>query len=152
MAVVPTWAFVAANGKPHLVNKDRFAAYFACAFGEGDVGELVARKIRKRRSYDQLKYWFGVPMTILSEKTGYTKMQMHYLCLACCFGIVADKVTGREVPVVPASKHLTTKQFSDLIEWCPPWAFETYDGLEIPLPEKVDLSSLPGVDDDQEAA
>ena len=110
--------------------------------------ELRVRPWRAQRSYEQLKYWFGVPMALLSEYTGYTKMQMHYLCLAECFGVVHDATTGHEVPVVPASRHLSTKQFSELIEWCPPWAFETYE-MEIPLPEspaaRALLDEAPGV-------
>lgn len=124
---------------------------FVDALGDGEELEIVIREKKRTRSYDQLRYWFGVPMKILSEHTGYTKMQMHYLCLAMCFGVVLDETTGREVPVVPASRHLTVKQFSELIEWCPPWAFETYDGLSIPLPNDIDLSSLPGVDDSEAA-
>lgn len=57
MSVIPVWPFVASRGKVHLDNKAGFDAYVACAFGEGEVGELVARKVRRQRSYDQLKYW-----------------------------------------------------------------------------------------------
>lgn len=151
MSHVPAWKFVASEGKPVLDDSVAFRGFFRLNFGDGECGELIVRKIRRQRSYDQLRYWFGVPMKRLSEKTGYTKMQMHYLCLACCFGVVADAVTGHEVPVVPASKHLTTAQFSELIEWVGPWAWETYE-LEIPLPDTVDVSSLPGADDEPEEA
>lgn len=112
--------------------------------------EVIYRKPRRQRSTDQLRYWFGVPMRLLSKKTGYTKLQMHYLCLAICFGVVVDPKTGREIPVVPASKALSTKQFSELIEWCPPWAWDEWQ-MSIPLPNDVDLDSLPG-DDESEAA
>lgn len=143
-------AFIDATG--HLSFADRKALDRHLRTLKGcDVVFSVKRKT-KRRSYDQLRYWFGVPMKILSEHTGYTKMQMHYLCLAVCFGVLTDPVTGFDVPVVPASRHLTAQQFSELIEWVGPWAFDAYDGLEIPLPEHVDLSELPGVDDDTEAA
>lgn len=114
----------------------------------GEAIEAIFRRPKRQRTYDQLKYWFGVPMTILSEQTGYTKMQMHYLCLAICFGVVIDQASGREVPVVPASRALSPKQFADLIEWCPPWAFEAYDGLEIPMPNEIDLGSLPGPEEE----
>lgn len=105
--------------------------------------DLIVREPRPQRSYRQLKYWFGVPMKLLSEVTGYTKMQMHYLCIAICFGVVVDPASGREVPVVAASRALTTKQFAELVEWCPAWSLETH-GLEIPLPNDVDIDSLPG--------
>lgn len=112
----------------------------------GQEFEISDRAVRRTRTYEQLKYWFGVPMTILSEYTGYTKMQMHYLCLAQCFGVIHDETTGLDLPVVPASRHLTTRQFGELIEWCPPWAFETYDGrITIPMPNEVDLALVPGV-------
>jgi hypothetical protein len=111
--------------------------------------ELAIRKRRSQRSYDQLRYWFGVPMKRLSERTGYTKMQQHYLCLAICFGVILDPVTGHEVPIVPASKHLTQGQFAELIEWCPPWAMETHQ-VQIPLPGEVDVEDLPGASEDVE--
>ena len=111
-------------------------------------GELVIRIGPKpnKRSVDQLRYWFGVPIAMLIEKTGYTKMQQHYICMALCFGVLIDEKTGLSVPVVPASRHLTAKQFSEAIEWVGPWAFEQFE-IEIPLPEQVDFSSLPGVEE-----
>lgn len=120
---------------------------FVDTLGEGEELTMTLRSPKKTRSYDQLRFWFGCPMKLLSEHTGYTKLQCHYMCLALCFGVVVDAVTGLAVPVVPASKHLSTKEMSDLIEWVGPWAFETH-GLTIPLPNQVDLSTLPGIDDE----
>lgn len=151
--MVPVFAgHVDASARLGLLDaeKGKRRAYLITLAGE-DV-EIVIRKPRKKRSNKQLRYWFGVPMTLLSGKTGYTKMQMHYLCLALCFGVVNDAATGREIPVVPASKHLTTKHFAELIEWVGPWAFETYDGLQIPLPNEIDIDSLPGEDESEAAA
>lgn len=102
---------------------------------------------KRQRSTDQLRYWFGVPMKLLSEQTGYTKMQMHYLCLAICFGVLVDEQTGREVPVVPASRYLTPAQFSELVDWVIPWAWDEWS-VVIPMPDEVDYSTLPGVDEE----
>lgn len=142
-------AFIDHTGHLSFADRKALERYLRTLKGH-DVVFSVKRKT-KQRSYDQLRYWFGVPMKLLSEHTGYTKMQMHYLALAICFGVVADEATGFDVPVVPASRHLTTQQFSELIEWVGPWAREVHD-VEIPLPEHVNLSELPGVDDDSEAA
>jgi hypothetical protein len=90
-------------------------------------------------------------MRVLSEHTGYTKMQMHYLCLAICYGVVRDPVTGREVPVVPSTRDLTAKHFSELIEWVGPWARETYN-VSIGLPGDIDIESLPGYESAEDAA
>lgn len=141
---------VDASARLGLLEDERLKrrAYLITLAGE-DV-EVVIRKPRRKRSNRQLRYWFGCPMKLLSAKTGYTKMQMHYLCLAICFGVVVDPVSGREVPVVPASKSLSAAQFSELIEWCPPWALETFK-VHVPLPNEVDVESLPG-DDESEAA
>ena len=126
--------------------------YRAFVESQGVGTELRVRidESKKTRSYDQLRYWFGVPMAILSEKSGHTKLQCHYLCLSLCFGFVVDEKTGREIPIVPFSRGLTVKQFSELIEWCPPWAREEF-GLAIPLPNDVDLESLPGYDETEAA-
>lgn len=104
------------------------------------------RTSRANRSYRQLRYWFGVPMKALSEVTGYTKMQCHYLCLAMCFGVVIDPYTGRDVPVVPMSKGLTKAQFSELMEWFPPWAWEQHQ-IRVPMPNEIDVDSLPGYEE-----
>lgn len=115
-----------------------------CEFDE--PGKRSSAANRDKRSYQQLRYWFGVPMKALSEVTGYTKMQCHTLCLALCFGVSIDPYTGRDIPVVPFSRGLTKRQFSELMEWFPPWAWEMHK-ISVPLPNEVDLSSLPGYEE-----
>jgi hypothetical protein len=145
-----TWAATKADGKLVPVDRPAFRAWFQ-QFGDGEDLTIRVGSPVRRRSYDQLRYWFGHPMRVLSEHTGYTKMQMHYLCLAICFGVVKDEATGREVPVVPMSKGLTAKQFSELIEWVGPWARDTYN-VSIGLPGDIDVESLPGVESVEDAA
>lgn len=145
----PRWRVrkIAPDGDIVVVDPRGLARYAQHLIGHET--ELVLRKRKRQRSYEQLRYWFGVPMKLLSEHTGYTKMQMHYLCLALCYGVVVDPTTGREIPVVPMSRGLTTGQFAEIISWCPPWAAETYQDskgnpLQIPMPNEVDLDALPG--------
>lgn len=107
---------------------------------------LTLKEYQQARTYRQLRYWFGLPMKALSETTGYTKMQCHYLCLALCFGVVIDPVTGRDIPVVPFSRGLTAAQFGELMEWFPPWAWDLHK-ISVPLPHEVDIDSLPGYEE-----
>lgn len=145
-----TWPATKIGGKLVLDDQPGFREWFR-TFGEGEVLRVRVGPPRKARSTDQLRYWFGHPMKLLSEHTGYTKMQMHYLCLAICFGVIFDPATGYEVPAVPMSKGLTTAQFSELIEWVGPWAWDTHR-VVIHLPGDVDLDALPGVESVEEAA
>lgn len=133
-------------------NRPLFRAYLLTLAGQ--AVEVVVRTPRRKRTHDQLRYWFGVCMKRFSERTGYTKLQGHYLCLALCFGVVYDPVSGREVPVVPMSRGLSTAQFSELIEWFVHYAATTYD-LRVPLPNEPDcpdLDSLPGMTEDETRA
>jgi hypothetical protein len=144
MSEAKTWAVTKIAGKPVVDDREAFRAWFA-GFGEGECLSMRLGPPTRPRTYDQLRYWFGHPMKLLSEHTGYTKMQMHYLCLAICFGVIFDPATGYEVPAVPMSKGLTPAQFSELIEWCPPWAWDTHR-VVIKLPGDIDVESLPGVE------
>lgn len=143
---MPVFEAVVQDGRLHLSDAARYRAYVA-SLGDGEICEVAIRRPKSQRTYEQLRYWFGVPMAILSEHTGHTKLQLHYMCLALCFGVITDATTGMALPVVPASRHLTTQQFSELIEWVGPWAWETF-GVRIPLPHEVDLSTAPGVDEE----
>lgn len=60
---------------------------------------------------------------------------MHYALLGECFGYVIGP-TGTVIPNVPSSSHLTTEQFTRLIEWVLIWG-PTEMGVDIPAPEKV---------------
>lgn len=141
--VVPRFAGRVRHGQVELDQPVKFQRFVEGH--EGQEIELILRLPTLDRTSQQLRYWFGVPMKLLSEATGYTKMQMHYLALAICFGVVVDEKTGIDVPVVSASRHLTATQFSELIQWIIPWAEEQHH-VSIPLPNEVDLTSLPGVE------
>ena len=144
---------VAADGASFRVaNRAAFVAYLRTLAGR-DV-EVAVRPPRRKRTNDQLRWWFGVAMKRWSERTGYTKLQAHYLALSLCFGVVVDPASGREVPVVPMSKALTAAQFSELMEWFVHYALTSY-GLYVPLPNEPDcpdLESLPGLSEDEAEA
>jgi hypothetical protein len=76
---------------------------------------------RPKRSLDQLRYWWAVPVKDIADHCGYTPSQMHYALLGECFGYTAGPL-GQAVPVKPSSSELSTAEFSQLIEWVLTWA------------------------------
>lgn len=78
-------------------------------------------------------YWFAVPVKLVAQHTGYSRAQAHVLLVSNCFGVIFDKVTGKQVPVQPSTSALSASHMSQLIHWVQPWAKKTY-GLDIPAP------------------
>ncbi|MDP3720807.1 MAG: hypothetical protein Q8T13_23845 [Acidobacteriota bacterium] len=109
------------------------------------VGKRVMARLYliSARTEEQLAYWFGVPVKRVAKATGYTSSQAHALMLACCFGVIVDPATGREIPKVPSTGDLTRRQFAALITWVGPWALKTYN-LVIPPPAAVRGEDLDG--------
>ena len=90
------------------------------------------RAIQTKRTLDQNKFWWAVPVRILAEHCGYTDTQMHYALLGECFGYGAGPV-GHDVPNKPSSKELTVEEFRQLIDWVLVWAPSEL-GVLIPEP------------------
>lgn len=100
--------------------------------------EVVVRPIRSQRSLSQNNYWWAVPVELMAEYMGEERQAVHYALLGECFGYHYNAKLGRLVPNKGSSSALTTEEFSQLIEWCPPWALANH-GVNIPLPNEVDV-------------
>ena len=103
---------------------------------DGHDVEVTIKRKRSQRSVDQNRYWWAIPVALLSEHTGYTPSQMHYALLGECFGY-ATGPTGQPMPNVPSSSELSVDEFSRLIEWVLVWAPSEL-GVEIPAPNEVE--------------
>jgi hypothetical protein len=104
---------------------------------DGKVIEAVIRQRKKKRSHDQNAWLWGVALPLLADSLGYDKHEhesLHYQLLAECFGSAYDQRFGREVPRVTSSR-LSTKEFSDYMEWLVRWAAVEHNCL-IPLPDE----------------
>jgi len=102
---------------------------------DGKAVEAVIRPKRSKRSHDQNAWLWGVAYPLLAECLGYDKHEhdrLHYALLGECFGTTYDQRFGRELPRVSSSK-LTTKEFSDYMEWLVRWS-ATEHHCVIPLP------------------
>ena len=103
----------------------------------GKAVEVVVRVHRKRRSVDQNAWLWGPAYDVLGETLGYDvheRDQMHYAILAEYFGTAYDPRSGREWPA-RTSSGLTTKEFSDFMEWLVRWAAMEH-GVVIPFPDE----------------
>ena len=104
---------------------------------EGKRVETVIRPRKTKRSGVQNNWLWGVAIPLLADALGYDTHeheQLHYQLLAECFGSAYDQRFGREVPRVTSSR-LSTKEFSDYMEWLVRWAAVEH-GCIIPLPNE----------------
>lgn len=132
-------AYVTDDGRLSLSRPADFRAYLQALKGE-DV-EVVVRKRRHQRSQQQNAWIWGVAYPLLAETFGYDAHEhedLHYALVEKCFGTKWDARLRTMVPQQRSSK-LTTKQFSDYMEWLVRWGAE--QGVVIPLPDDVDLES-----------
>ena len=112
--------------------------------------EIVLRLRTSKRSDAQNRWIWGIAYPLLGEHWGYERSeheQMHYGLLAQCFGTKVDSRFGVRVPKVVSSRKLSTKEFSEYMEWLVRYA-AVEEGIRIPLPNEVDLSGV----DEWEAA
>ena len=140
--VVPVWrGTVTAAGQLELYAleaQDRRAYLRTLAGADVDV---IVRTRRKQRSLPQNAYLHGVVIPVLADGLGYDKHEynlLHYSLLAECYGCVYDPRTGREWPALTSSQ-LSTKQFSDYIEWIVRWAAVEH-GIRVPLPNECEAA------------
>ena len=104
---------------------------------EGKRVEAVIRPLKTKRSIVQNNWLWGVALPLLAESFGYDTHEhesLHYHLLAECFGSTYDQRFGREMPRVTSSR-MTTKEFSDYMEWLVRWAAVEH-GCIIPLPNE----------------
>ena len=108
----------------------------------GQRVEVIVRPERSKRSIKQNKWLFGCALPLLAECLGYDKHEhedLHYAMVAKCYGTHYDEKLGLDVPNRRSSK-LTTREFSDYMEWFVRFAATEF-GCVIPLPNEVDLSA-----------
>jgi hypothetical protein len=92
---------------------------------------------RRRRSDRQNAWIWGVAYPLIAETLGYDRHEhdeIHYALVAKCFGTHHDDKLAIDVPNVRSSK-LSTKQFSDYMDWLVRFAAQEW-GCVIPLPDE----------------
>lgn len=140
MAVAPIFhGAVTKDGRLTLLSSEHGTRQRWLRTLAGDAVEVVVRKAQSRRSLEQNRFWWAVPVRLLAEHCGYTDEQMHYALLGECFGYTVGP-TGRQIPNVTSSSRLSVEQFTHLIDWVLVWG-PTEMGVEIPPPESVEVAA-----------
>lgn len=131
MSDAPILATVTASGlKLDAGNKARLKAL--------DGLQVEIRRVKKTRSLDQNAWIWGVAYPEIAEAVGYEPHEieeLHYGLVAKWGGEHFDKRLGAMVPNKRSSK-LTTKEFSDYMEWLVRFAAKECGGVVITLPDE----------------
>lgn len=99
--------------------------------------DIVIRGHRSQRSLDQNRWIWGVAYPLLADSLGYDRDEiedLHYALVEKWGGSHFDARMGTTVPNKRSSK-LTTKEFSDFMEWLVRFAAK-HCNCVIPLPDE----------------
>ena len=99
---------------------------------EGKDVEVIIRVPKKNRSNPQNRYYWAVPIQLLSEATGYTTDEIHD-ALRMLFLLDKD----RKVPTLRSTASLTTIEFEEYMSKIRTWASMEL-GCYIPEPNEAD--------------
>jgi hypothetical protein len=94
---------------------------------------------KKTRSLDQNAWLWGLALPMIAEDIGYDKHEhewLHYELLAERFGTV--KAAGGLVLPAKTTSKMTTREFSDYMEWLVRFAAQKF-GVVVPLPDEGSL-------------
>lgn len=130
---------VGSDGRIEFDRYNRKALDAALDGLRGQEVDVVVRPHQRTRSLDQNAWIWGVAYPILAEHLGYDKHEhedLHYALVEKCFGSHFDKRLGQMVPNKRSSK-LTTREFSEYMEWLVRFAAQECGGVYIPLPDEA---------------
>jgi hypothetical protein len=128
--MTPTFQGQIEKGKFTLYNKELFTEYLNSLSGRV---VMTVKKLKKGRSNNQNRYYWGVVITILSQELGYTREEMHE-ALKWKF----LRVEKRMLPTTRSTSDLDTKTFEDFLEEVRRWA-ATDLNIQIPLPNEIEF-------------
>ena len=124
------------NGKMVLSDKDHKDIKALYEYHkDGDIMSLTIQKYKKKRSNPQLRYYFAVPVKILSEHLGYHVDEMHDL-LKHMFNPKMIDVKGYCVEIGGSTGDLKTDEMEDYLSRIRMWASSELN-VYIPLPNEA---------------
>jgi hypothetical protein len=123
------------QGKPILYDTDNFNKYLLGL--EGKEVEVVVRLPRKDRSTPENDYYWGCPVYLISEHTGYTPDEVHeFLKLKFLSKIIV--MAGKDERIPRSSTELSTLEWERWMTEIREWAAQDL-GLDIPEPKRVEV-------------
>lgn len=133
MTPQPIIAMVAGDGSRLCLSREQRQQLASLA---GKPVEI--REQKRTRSTDQNAWIWGVAYPLIAEAVGYEPHEieeLHYGLVAKWGGEHFDKRLGAMVPNKRSSK-LTTKEFSDYMEWLVRFAAKECGGVLVELPDE----------------
>lgn len=124
------------EGKTYF-NKESFINYLS-KLPDGKYSMYV-EKIRKKRSTEQNKYYFGVLLQEYGIACGASPEECHtHLAWTYLTEHSQNPITGEQISKTKSTTELNTKQFEEYMELCRRDCLETYNHI-IPLPNEDKL-------------
>ncbi len=109
------------------------------AFVPGQRWALEFKRYRKKRTHEQLRYFWGVVVRMICDEYGNDKDDIHDLLCGEYFGWETYKVFGnlrrRPIQTLSGPEKIPTEDMSRFIDWCIAWAAQ--HDIMIPLPREV---------------
>ena len=130
----PIWTGVVEENRLTLDDRAGFTEYLRTFAGH--AVQIVVKRKQSSRSLDQNAWIWGVAYPVIANELGYDAHEhedLHYALVAKWGGEHFDKRMGAMVPNKRSSK-LTTKEFSDYMEWLVRFAAQELGGILVPLP------------------
>ena len=121
------------GGELRLGTLDDFKHYLSGL--EGKEVQISVGPVKRPRSDNQNRYYWGVVIKLLSETTGYLDTEMHD-ALRMLFLRDMNKL----IPTLRSTTSLTTAEFEEYLEKIRMWAAQEMNCV-IPLPNEVDLQT-----------
>lgn len=133
----PTPKFIAKvnHGVLEIAAQKSFSRYLSGL--EGVLVDVVVKKHRKNISTPQIRYYYGVIVTILGNHFGMTKDNMDYELKRMFLG----EVNEAGMVIVPSKTVLDTGNAENYFEQIRQWAIMEHQ-VDIPLPNEVEVESL----------
>ncbi len=98
--------------------------------------EIIVRRLSKKRSNPQNRYYFGIPIKLISDHTGHTTDEIHEI-LKSMFLKKWVEIKGKEYEIVQSTTELNTLSFEDYLSKIRQWASLDL-GLFIPTPDEAE--------------
>jgi hypothetical protein len=108
---------------------------------EGKDVEISIGEKSKTRSDSQNRYFHGVPVVLISGKTGMDKEETKEYLKQRFSPKKRITIKGKETIIVKGTSKMSTKEFCDFIDRIQRFASEEID-LFIPSPDEVDIEYL----------
>lgn len=129
--MIPRFIGVIKDGKFIFADKTKWLNYINTLEGEA---VLTVKKITKRteRSINQNRYYFGIPLKLISQHTGYTVDELHEILK---FKFLKEHTDLGER--IKSTTELSTVEFEQYLSDIRKWA-RVELGCYVPLPNEVE--------------